>query len=85
MAKTICEFQLGHIASGMNYLSSKAFVHRDLAARNILVAEDKTCKVSIVLDHKYDCALHSQEQLCSNLYTVVNSFKCSLGMCMTTD
>ena len=34
------------IASGMNYLSSKAFVHRDLAARNILVAEDCTCKVS---------------------------------------
>ena len=34
------------IASGMTYLSSKAFVHRDLAARNILVAEDQTCKVS---------------------------------------
>ena len=34
------------IASGMNYLSNKAFVHRDLAARNILVAEDNTCKVS---------------------------------------
>ncbi len=33
------------IASGMNYLSNKAFVHRDLAARNILVSEDETCKV----------------------------------------
>ena len=34
------------IASGMNYLSNKAFVHRDLAARNILVSEDAgTCKV----------------------------------------
>ena len=37
------------IASGMNYLSGKAFVHRDLAARNILVAEDRTCKVSFWL------------------------------------
>ena len=37
------------IASGMNYLSGKAFVHRDLAARNILVAEDCTCKVSFWL------------------------------------
>lgn len=44
------------IASGMNYLSSKAFVHRDLAARNILVAEDCTCKVSCM------CALYSQLQ-----------------------
>lgn len=34
------------ISSGMDYLSSKAFVHRDLAARNILVADDRTCKVS---------------------------------------
>ncbi len=34
------------IASGMEYLSKKAFVHRDLAARNILVAKDKTCKVN---------------------------------------
>ena len=33
------------VASGMEYLTRKAFVHRDLAARNILVAEDKTCKV----------------------------------------
>ena len=33
------------VASGMAYLSNKAFVHRDLAARNILVSEDDTCKV----------------------------------------
>ena len=36
-----------HVASGMNYLSSKAFVHRDLAARNILVSEDRICKVYV--------------------------------------
>ena len=34
------------VASGMEYLSQKAFVHRDLAARNILVAADRKCKVS---------------------------------------
>ncbi len=34
------------IASGMEYLSKKAFVHRDLAARNILVSEDDACKVA---------------------------------------
>ena len=33
------------VASGMVYLSSKAFVHRDLAARNILVSDDIICKV----------------------------------------
>ena len=33
------------VASGMTYLSSKAFVHRDLAARNILVSEGDICKV----------------------------------------
>ena len=33
------------VASGMTYLSSKAFVHRDLAARNILVSDDEICKV----------------------------------------
>ena len=33
------------VASGMAYLSNKAFVHRDLAARNILVSEDSVCKV----------------------------------------
>ena len=33
------------VASGMAYLSSKAFVHRDLAARNILVSDDEICKV----------------------------------------
>ena len=35
------------IASGMAYLSNKAFVHRDLAARNILVSDDEICKVCI--------------------------------------
>jgi serine/threonine protein kinase len=33
------------VASGMSYLSAKAFIHRDLAARNILVSEDGACKV----------------------------------------
>ena len=33
------------VASGMAYLSKKAFVHRDLAARNILVSTDEICKV----------------------------------------
>jgi serine/threonine protein kinase len=33
------------VASGMAYLSNKAFVHRDLAARNILVSDDEICKV----------------------------------------
>ena len=34
------------VASGMAYLSSKAFVHRDLAARNVLVSDDDICKVT---------------------------------------
>ena len=33
------------IASGMAYLSKKAFVHRDLAARNVLLDDSLTCKV----------------------------------------
>ncbi len=33
------------VASGMAYLSNKAFVHRDLAARNILLSDDNICKV----------------------------------------
>ena len=38
-----------HIASGMNYLSSKGFVHRDLAARNILVSQERICKVCMMV------------------------------------
>lgn len=34
------------IATGMQYLSEKAFVHRDLAARNILLTEGLMCKVA---------------------------------------
>ena len=37
------------VASGMAYLSNKAFVHRDLAARNILVSEDEICKVHVCM------------------------------------
>ncbi len=33
------------VASGMAYLSNKAFIHRDLAARNILVSDNEICKV----------------------------------------
>ena len=36
------------VASGMTYLSNKAFVHRDLAARNVLVSEDEICKVASI-------------------------------------
>lgn len=41
------------VASGMAYLSNKAFIHRDLAARNILVSEHDICKVWHYL-HKYN-------------------------------
>ncbi len=34
------------VATGMEYLSKKAFVHRDLAARNVLVTRNKICKVN---------------------------------------
>ena len=36
------------VASGMVYLSNKAFVHRDLAARNILLSKQGLCKVSFI-------------------------------------
>ena len=40
------------IASGMAYLSKKAFVHRDLAARNILLDDALICKVyDVVCTH----------------------------------
>ncbi|XP_013389016.1 fibroblast growth factor receptor 3-like [Lingula anatina] len=49
------------VANGMSYLSSMAILHRDLAARNILVAEDRTCKISdfgfakdVIESHKYE-------------------------------
>ena len=32
------------IASGMVYLSNKAFIHRDLAARNVLLSDKGICK-----------------------------------------
>ena len=50
------------VASGMAYLSNKAFVHRDLAARNILVSEDKICKVN----NKASCVDRSKD--CAKLY-----------------
>ncbi|XP_078584636.1 fibroblast growth factor receptor-like [Branchiostoma floridae x Branchiostoma japonicum] len=34
------------VAKGMTFLASKKIIHRDLATRNVLVAADKTCKVS---------------------------------------
>ena len=34
------------VASGMAYLSRKAFVHRNLAAKNILVSQNNLCKVT---------------------------------------
>ncbi|XP_019616545.1 PREDICTED: fibroblast growth factor receptor 4-like [Branchiostoma belcheri] len=34
------------VAKGMNFLSSRKIIHRDLATRNVLVAADRTCKVS---------------------------------------
>ena len=37
------------VAAGMMYLSNKGFVHRDLAARNVLLSEDDTCKVYILV------------------------------------
>ena len=37
------------VASGMDYLSNKAFVHRDLAARNILLNELHQCKVYVCI------------------------------------
>ena len=39
------------IAAGMKYLAGKGFIHRDLAARNILVSEEKTCKVTVMISH----------------------------------
>ena len=52
------------VASGMAYLSNKAFVHRDLAARNILVSEDEICKVN----NKASCVVISKD--CARLAAV---------------
>ena len=48
------------VASGMKYLTGKAFVHRDLAARNVLVAKNRVCKVRYPsLDSKpISCCIH---------------------------
>jgi serine/threonine protein kinase len=45
------------IASGMAYLSSKAFVHRDLAARNILVSSAGICKVPPIYIANYNAII----------------------------
>ncbi|XP_013387866.1 tyrosine kinase receptor Cad96Ca-like [Lingula anatina] len=49
------------IANGMMFLSSMSILHRDLAGRNILVAEDRTCKISdfgfakdVIKSHQYE-------------------------------
>ncbi|XP_013420054.1 fibroblast growth factor receptor 3-like [Lingula anatina] len=60
------------VANGMSYLSSMAILHRDLAARNILVAEDRTCKISdfgfvkdVIESHTYVKQLQVGEYLCT--------------------
>ena len=41
----------------MQYLAGKSFVHRDLAARNILVSENYTCKVRLVMCMSTTCTI----------------------------
>lgn len=49
------EFQLQllrfcqEIADAMDYFSKKGFIHRDLATRNILLNEEYTAKVIIIM------------------------------------
>ncbi|XP_013391740.1 tyrosine-protein kinase receptor Tie-1 [Lingula anatina] len=59
-SRNLMKFALD-IANGMMFLSSMSILHRDLAARNILVAEDKTCKISdfgfakdVIESHQYE-------------------------------
>ena len=56
-------------ASGMAYLSNKAFVHRDLAARNILLDESLTCKVAdinVFHIHAYRMKIEIQNEVTPN-------------------
>lgn len=44
-----CDCLTSDTCAGMAYLESKNVVHRDLAARNVLIHENGTAKVRILL------------------------------------